>query len=66
MATPKVLYLSDSNRIWMYIDDTRNSSSKLIYIYDDKNENSISFYLDNYEMKYLADSIIKYLENNHA
>lgn len=63
MATPKVLCLSDPNRIWMYIDDTRTSSAKLISIYDNKNENSISFYLDHYEMKYLADSIIKYLEN---
>ena len=64
MAIPKVLCLSDSNKLWIYIDDTFTLSTKYISIYDDKNENSIAFQLDYSEMKYLADSIYKYLENN--
>ena len=64
MAIPKVLCLSDSNKLWIYVDDTFIPSTKHISIYDDKNENSIAFELDHNEMEYLAESIYKYLENN--
>lgn len=63
MAIPKVLCLSDANKLWIYVDDTDTINIKYISIYNDKNEDRIAFELDYSEMKYLADSIYKYLEN---
>lgn len=64
MAIPKILCLSDHNKLWMYIYDTDSGNIKYVSIYDDKNENRIAFELDHSEMKHLADSILKYLEQN--
>lgn len=64
MSIPKILCLSDYNKLWIYIYNTDSTNIKYVSIYDDKNENRIAFELEHSEMKYLADSIYKYLDNN--
>lgn len=63
MAVAKIHTISNDNELTMYIDTTLDPTYKYISIYDDKNDNNLSFSLTDKQMKEWAEFILRCLEN---
>ena len=63
MAIAKIHTISNENELTTYIDTKLNPTYKYIAIYDDKNDNNLSFSLTDKQMKEWAEFILRCLEN---